>query len=296
MRRGGLANGIKIVGCSAHREPDPPAEPLMSNPFSSFARTAIERFTRKWIYARCLQTSFGDIPIFVTPSAGLRYLFRSMTKIDPILLRNVTELIRQNDVVWDVGANVGLFTFAAAARAGHNGQVIAFEPDIWLVQMLRKSASVQPETSAAVTIVAAAVASDISLREFTIASRSRASNALSTYGRSQMGGVREIQTVVALSLNWLAENLPPPNVLKCDVEGAEIEIFFGQSKILNHIRPVIICEVGTEAARRITDILIKERYRLYDGDKLLSSAAEITSASWNTIAIPEELRQRYIVG
>jgi FkbM family methyltransferase len=218
-----------------------------------------------------------------------------MTEIDPTLLRNVTELIRPGDVVWDIGANVGLFAFAAAARAGHNGRVIALEPDTWLVQILRKSASLQPETSAPVTIVPAAVASDLSLRQFTIASRSRASNALSAYGRTQMGGVDEIQTIVALSLDWLAEKLPPPNVVKCDVEGAELEVFSGQSKILSDIRPVIICEVGGEASERMTDILVKEHYRLYDGKNPLSPNAEISRASWNTIGIPEELRQRYIV-
>lgn len=267
----------------------------MTNRFSSFARKVVGRSTRDWVYKRHLPSSFGNIPIFVTPSAGLKYLFRRMTKIDPILLRNVIELIRPNDVVWDIGANVGLFTFAAAARAGHNGLVIAFEPDPWLVQILRKSASAQPETSAPVTIVPAAVASSLSLRQFTIASRSRARNSLSDYGHSQMGEVDQMQTVVTLSLDWLAEKLPPPTVVKCDVEGAEVEVFSGQSKILSEIRPVIICEVGEQTAEQMTDILVKERYRLYDGEKTLSSDTGISRATWNTIGIPEELRQRYIV-
>src|SRR5208337_5619970 len=61
------------------------------------------------------------------------------------------------------------------------------------------------------------------------------------------------------------------------------------------IRPVIICEVGGETSERMTDILVKERYRLYDGEKPLSRDAEVTRATWNTIGIPEELQQRYIV-
>jgi hypothetical protein len=131
----------------------------MTNRFSIFARKVVEQYTRDWVNTRHLPSSFGDIPIFVTPSAGLKYLFKPMTKVDPILLRNVIELIHLNDVVWDIGANIGLFTFAAAARAGRNGSVIAFEPDTWLVQVLRKSAAIQPESSAPVTIVPAAVAS-----------------------------------------------------------------------------------------------------------------------------------------
>src|SRR3974390_2182320 len=112
----------------------------MTSRLSSFARKIVELSTRDWVYPRRLPSSFGGVPIFVTPSAGLKYLFKPMTKVDPILLRNAIDLIRPNDIVWDIGANVGLFTFAAAARAGSNGCVIAFEPDTWLVQLLRKSA------------------------------------------------------------------------------------------------------------------------------------------------------------
>jgi FkbM family methyltransferase len=267
----------------------------MTNIISSIARRVVERCTRDWIFVRHLPSVFGNIPIYVTPSAGLKFIFKPMTKVDPILLRNVTELIRSNDVVWDVGANVGLFTFAAAARAGCNGQVIAFEPDTWLVQNLRRSASAQPATSAPVTIVPAAVACSLSLRQFTIAARSRAYSALSGYGNVQVGQEYQQQTVVALTLDWLAENLPPPTVIKCDVEGAEVEVFSGQRKILNGIRPVIICEVGEKTSARMTDILVKEKYRLYDGQKPLSKDAEISRASWNTIGVPEELRHRYVV-
>ena len=262
---------------------------------SSLARAFAERTTRKWVYARRLPTSFGSAPIFVTPAAGLKFLLKPMPEIDPILLRNVIELVRPSDVVWDIGANVGLFAFAAAARAGRTGQVIAFEPDAWLVQILRRSVSAQPETSAPVRIVPAAVASEIGLRQFTIASRSRASNAMAGYGSTQMGKASEEQTIVALSLEWLTEKLQPPNVIKCDVEGAEVEVFDGQSKMLGTIRPVIICEVSSKTSERMTDIFVNARYRLFDGEKPLSRETEITRASWNTIAIPEEFLERYIV-
>jgi FkbM family methyltransferase len=63
------------------------------------------------------------------------------------------------------------------------------------------------------------------------------------YGSTQMGNASEEQTIVALSLEWLTENLPSPNVIKCDVEGAELEIFERTSKMLRTLRPVIICEV-----------------------------------------------------
>jgi FkbM family methyltransferase len=260
---------------------------------SVFARTLIENATRNWVYTRRLPSSFGSVRIFVTPSAGLKYLFKSMTKADPVLLRNVIELIRPNDIVWDIGSNVGLFAFAAAARAGRNGTVIAFEPDVYLVQILRKSALAQPGTSAPVRIIPAAVASKVSLQHFMVMPRARALNAMAGYGYAEAGNKLEQHTVVALNLDWLAEELPPPNVIKCDVEGAEAEVFSGQSKILKDIRPVIICEVGQATSDRITEILVNERYHLFDGEKPLSPSSEVDRAPWTTIAIPFERRQMY---
>lgn len=198
---------------------------MLSTP--ALARTIVERVTRNWSYIRHLPSEFGGAPITVSPSAGLKYLFKPMTKIDPALLRNAIDLVRLGDVVWDIGANIGLFTFAAAVRTGPGGAIVAFEPDAWLVQLLRRSRRLQAQTTAPITIVPVAVASDIAIRRFLIAGRSRASNTLAGYGHSQLGNVAEEQMVPAFDLDWLLTMLPAPNVVKCDVEGAEIEVFTG---------------------------------------------------------------------
>jgi FkbM family methyltransferase len=257
-------------------------------------RHFVERTTRNWVYCRRLPQAAGGAPIFVTPSAGLKYLFKPMAQIDPPLLRNAIDLVRPGDVVWDIGANVGLFAFAAASCAGVRGSVVAFEPDAFLVNCLRRSASIQPASSAPVTVIAAAIASEISLRAFTIASRSRASNAFSGYGETLMGAAAENLTVVAVNLDWLDAKLPPPNVIKCDVEGAEAEVFVGQKEILANIRPVIICEVTSKSASQLTATFREYGYALYDGDKPLAAQGEIAETCWNTVAIPRNLVGRYL--
>src|ERR1700749_4261789 len=52
---------------------------------SSRARSFVEWATRNWIYVRHLPREFGRVPIFVTPAAGLKYLFKPMSNIDPPL-------------------------------------------------------------------------------------------------------------------------------------------------------------------------------------------------------------------
>src|ERR1019366_8153086 len=77
---------------------------------------------------------------------GLKYLRPRLGGINPILLGLVEEVVSPGDVIWDIGANLGLFTFAAAVAAGGNGHVLAIEPDALLVGMLRRSAATNRDT------------------------------------------------------------------------------------------------------------------------------------------------------
>ena len=176
-------------------------------------RKFLERATRTTMFRRSLPADLGGVPIFTSGSAGLRYLIRSMKSVDPVLCSLAREFVKRGHVVWDIGANVGLFAFAAAHLAGSSGEVYAFDADMWLVQLLRRSALIQPSTSAPVRIIPAAIADACDLRTFNIASRSRASNFLQGYGQTQTGGITEQQTVVSLSLDWLAERLSLPDVI-----------------------------------------------------------------------------------
>ena len=226
----------------------------------------------------------GGAPIYVTGSAGLKYLCRPMARVDPSLCSLAAEFVPSRGVVWDVGANIGLFAFSAAHHAGPDGSVIAFEADTWLVQLLRRSASVQPETSARVEVVPVAVANECGLRTFNLSSRSRATNALSGYGAGG-AGIKEAQTVPAVSLDWCAQHRPLPDVIKIDVEGAELEVLTGAREILQARRPVILCEVTSKSSPGVTALLKDMGYRIFNGDAAPASRTELPAAPWSTLAI-----------
>ena len=116
------------------------------------------------------------------------------------------------------------------------------------------------------------------------------SNSLSGYGNSQTGGVLEEQVIPTFNLDFLLERLPRPNVVKCDVEGAEIEVFEGQMNMLRQVRPTVVCEVGEKASPVITRLFRESGYVLFDGDKPLAGAQDAQAACWNTIAVPDERR------
>jgi FkbM family methyltransferase len=220
---------------------------------------------------------------------GLKYLFKAAGDFDPELLRIAGLLIRKDDVVWDIGANVGLFSVAAAAHAGANGRVISVEADLDAVTLLNRTVQLRSAGHAAITVLPIAVGTAIGFVHFMIAARARAANAIKGYGSTQMGGVREERVLPSMNLDRLLEHFPAPQVLKIDVEGAENEVLLGAQSLLLHVRPLIYCEVASSNADDITALLRFHRYRIWDGATYDGrGAGEVTHSTHNTVAIPEE--------
>jgi FkbM family methyltransferase len=223
----------------------------------------------------------------VSSEGGLGYLRLSLEKVDPQLLKMAGELVAPGDVVWDVGASVGLFTFAAAARAGPTGNLYAIEPDTWLVDLLRRSARLEQAKRAPVDILPAAISDAVGVARFHIANRARAANHLESCGSTQTGGVRETQWVITVTLDWMLEQFPAPNTLKIDVEGAEDRVLRGASKLLSGVRPRILCEVYQENANEVSRILHSFGYTLFDASVDRSRRQPVENAVYQTVAYPD---------
>jgi FkbM family methyltransferase len=247
-------------------------------------RSALERTTHRVVIRRRLPAPFAAARIYASSEGGLRYLRPRIAGVDPALLRLAAEVVRPDDTVWDVGANLGLFSFAAAVAAGQGGHVLAVEPDALLVGLLRRSAAVN-QGHAPVEVLPAAVADDVSVARFYIARRNRSTNHLEGFGTSQTGGVRATELVPTVTIDWLATYFPPPNVIKIDVEEAEVTVLAGASSLLRAAAPTIVCEVAGRNATAVRDILTAHGYTLYDGDQPSADRAPAANAPPNTLAV-----------
>jgi FkbM family methyltransferase len=248
-------------------------------------RRLIEHLSRGVILRRRLPQSAGGARLLVTPECGLSYWLSAAH--DKSLLRNAADLIKPGAVVWDVGANQGVFALAAAGLAGAGGYVYAFEPDTFLVSLLRRSARLNPAL-APVEVIPCAVSDAVGLARLRIAERARSANSLEgAEASSQMGGVRESQTVMTVSLDWcLAHGCKAPAVVKIDVEGAEVNVLRGARELLRTVRPAILIEVRTENAAEITAILRWAGYTLYDSEAAAGARVPLTKPAYNTLALP----------
>lgn len=246
-------------------------------------RSLAERLSRGRSFRRRLPQGYGGARLYITPECGLSYWFGFSPS--QCLLKNAAETIKPGNVVWDVGANMGLFSFAAAGLSGPRGHVYAFEPDVTLVSLLRRSARLNPQ-AAPVEIIPCAVSDSVALAKFNIAVRSRASNSLAGFGESQAGGIRETQTVLTVSLDWMAERIAPPDVLKIDVEGAELGVFRGAAHLLETRRPLIIFESLVENREEVSAQLLRLGYTLYDSDLPATRREPLREPAYNTLAVP----------
>jgi FkbM family methyltransferase len=252
-------------------------------------RLALERASHRVVVRRRLPPPFGGARIYVSTEGGLRYLARTMARVDPALLQLAAEVVKRGDTVWDIGANMGLFSFAAAVMAGPGGRVLAVEPDTDLAGLLRRSAAgpagpAGPTRHAPVEILPAAVSDDLSVARFHIARRNRATSHLAGFGTAMAGGVRSTQLVPTVTLDWLAARFPAPDVLKIDVEGAELAVLAGGAQVLAG-SPAVICEVSGQNATAVSGVLAGHGYTLYDGDQGPGERVPVHAAPFNTLAI-----------
>jgi FkbM family methyltransferase len=250
------------------------------------ARRVAERLSRGKVFRRRLPQHLGGAEFYASPECGLRYLRPNLESVDPPLMDLAIDLIKPGAVIWDIGANLGLFSFIAAGLAGKQGKIFAVEPDTYLVGLLRRSSRLRNSHAAPVEVIPCAVAETLSLATFNIAQWARASNYLAGYGSSQAGGIRESQRVLTITLDWLATQIPLPNLIKIDAEGADLLVLEGASELLRKERPTLIFEGREPIAEQAAAFLLPMGYELFDGDTPREARRPLSRAVLCTVAVP----------
>lgn len=154
--------------------------------------------------------------------------------------------LRPGMTFYDVGANIGLFSLIGAQLVGAKGRVVAFEADPEIASRLREHTT--RNELAWATVEEKAVWSEAKLVYFArIDPQTSPDRGL---GHVVESGGRDAIEVRAVSLDDFTLTNPAPDFIKCDVEGAEVEVFRGSRRLLREKRPVIVCEMHSEENRR----------------------------------------------
>jgi FkbM family methyltransferase len=134
--------------------------------------------------------------------------------------------VAPGDVVWDVGANVGHYTTQFLSRGARN--VVCFEPAPQAIDALERRFVHRGSGGRSVNIVPVALSNARGTARFAI-------EGASPMNRITDAGVTEstLDIPILSGDKALAEyRLAPPNVIKIDVEGHELEVIEGLEGVL----------------------------------------------------------------
>ncbi len=186
------------------------------------------------------------IPILGGPAKGMRInlhgsavAFATGAAERPLQDALVREL-HEGATVFDIGANVGFVTLVAARLVGPSGRVVAFEPVPENVSAIKENLALN--RVGWVELHEAAVGREAGLARMIVSDVSAFSR-LETV--SVPTGARERIDVRVISVDEFmrSPSAPVPDLVKIDVEGAELEVIAGMRETIAQHRPVILCEV-----------------------------------------------------
>jgi FkbM family methyltransferase len=178
------------------------------------------------------------------------------------LERPVQEALRRRlargNVFFDVGANIGFFTLLGARMTGPEGAVVAFEPAPEGAAAVRRHADLNQFAN--VTVIEAAAGDRAGRERFLIVGEASWSH-LADRGPHR-DTKREVDVdVVVLDELIEAGGIPPPDVVKIDVEGSEGAVLRGLARTIERHRPAIVCELH-ETNAEIAELMHGFGYRL----------------------------------
>ena len=216
-----------------------------------FARLLANVLRGSYLYQKLLESGMGDckrveykdlVMTFTVPNALCRYRVESFSTKEPGTLIWL-ESIPEGACLWDVGANVGLYSIYAARKV--KARVFAFEPSVFNLELLARNIFLNG-LQERVTIVPVALSDKLGPSLFKMSSTSWG-GALSTFGQDfdQHGGkfnsIFEYQTM-GMTMNEAIRllNIPAPRFVKIDVDGIEHFILRGGAETLKGVESVML--------------------------------------------------------
>jgi FkbM family methyltransferase len=149
---------------------------------------------------------------------------------EPWVQEAMAHYLRPGDWAWDIGAFIG-YHMLFMWRLGAN--VVALEPDPDNFARLTKNLEANGAYSVkALRLAAGEMQGRARLRRVNGHPSITSSVESSNYGECSV-----------VTLDSRAVDLPPPRLVKIDVEGAELEVLRGAVRVLREARPVWIIEV-----------------------------------------------------
>jgi FkbM family methyltransferase len=192
--------------------------------------------------------------------AGVHTYWRGV--YEPELALALQQVVKPGMTCFDCGANAGYFTLLLSKLTGPTGQVYAFEPVPINANYIRRHLELN-------------AIKNVTLLEYALAD----TNGTVNFSGGGAQGQISADGNVSVSCRTIdSAGLPPPDLMKIDVEGAEVALVRGAQRTLQTSRP-----------RVFMSLHIPEPAVIELGDQLTSMGYEVTlrTPSCDLVAIPK---------
>ncbi len=176
----------------------------------------------------------------------------NLSDYEPEVRNAIVKLTKPGMVAYDVGANIGVFSFLFASIVGENGIVYSFEPEENNYSCFEKS--LEKYNKKNIVLNKTAVGKSIGTAKF-----DRLGGAFS--GRIIADGsyavTKNIKKVETINIDYLVQKKEYriPDIIKIDVEGNENLVLQGMTNVLKEYSPIIICELHGHLGDSVESLL-----------------------------------------
>lgn len=166
-------------------------------------------------------------------------------------------VVRPGDAAFDIGANVGFHTVLLSRLVGPGGQVVAFEPNPMLLPCLRGTVAGLGNTE----LVEVAL-SDRNAGSTLFVPEDHTLASLSQWFTERGAGHGQVLACIERTIDDLiaSQQIPVPDFVKCDVEGAELKVFHGGQVLFDRVEaPIILFEANAATAHGFGFVVYEAR-------------------------------------
>lgn len=224
------------------------------------------------------QISVENQIMYLDPKDSLRLSIQKSH--DPVQTSLVKKLIKNGDIVLDIGAHIGYYTLIFASLTGPKGKVFAFEPAPDNFEILNRNVLVNNYKN---VVLINKAASDISKGTFLYISKTSQADH-KTYDDNKN---RNSINVNSLNLDNYFKNIQKRiDFVKIDAQGFEYKILEGMKtiiktnkklKILTEFCPEGITKTGKDP-KQFLKILSDSGYKLFDINEYTGKIRKVSSS------------------
>ena len=191
---------------------------------------------------------------------------REYGEFSEIELNFMNNFISKDDIVLDIGSNIGAFTIPFAKKVGYNGKVIAFEPQDFIFKILNGNIALNSLRNVESHNIG--LGKNNEYKYLNDVDYSEVGN----FGGFSMHGVQKNNEFLKLRKNknkiiiQKLDNflhLKKCNFLKMDAEGMEQNILLGGEKFINKYRPIMFIENNPTFPNDLNYKIMKKNYKVY---------------------------------